>query len=188
MREEVHPGVPDTLRPVTGNSFITHPSQNRDEMVGLLTAVATGFVATALSFVIGMGLRLLTDRQIAHLLKTFTVTGGIAAYTTSVGTLSFFIIFLSPLWIGVVLGILYFFLHGPLARRGYLGRLEKWSLEIDEDDDELQAALVLLDAEDVNDVADISADAEDFQENLISAAGIEEHEVPGPEGVYASQE
>jgi hypothetical protein len=57
----------------------------------------------------------------------------------------------------------------PLISRGYFGNFKKWSLQLNADE-EFQAALLVLEDEEVKTLAKTSSDKEHFREQVIERA------------------
>lgn len=141
-------------------------------MVGVFTILGASFVAMLASVLIGQLLSLFTSSSIVQVLKTFAVSGGIGFYVTGGLTPAFFAILLSPIWFTIGFVALLMLIAIPLAVKGYLGNRYKWRWKL-EGDDEAKAALNLLTDDEINEVASISADVDDYKTNLIERAGIE---------------
>lgn len=143
-------------------------------MTGItLGVVGLAVVAFCASQVTGVIARYFVNSALVGLITVFTTTTAIAAHTTTVGSVAFTIVTLSPLLCGLILGILYACVRGPLVKYGYLGKPRQWRYEL-QDDDEFMAALKLTDEEDQQAAAEVSASAEDFKHHLVQQAGIED--------------
>lgn len=114
-----------------------------------LGVVVTGLVAVAMtSTLTGMALVILAPFIVATVLGVIT---------------------------GIVLSIFTLALVQPLQRRGYLGNINKWMYEL-QDDAVFQAARVVTPEQKVREVAQMSSDAQHFRNQLIKQA-----EFPDPE-------
>lgn len=142
----------------------------------LLGAMGYAFLGGVVAFTI---FSQFTDNQWALALAWAAPAVAVATVFTS-STVAFYVVALTPFIIGTTLNIFAGLVQvalSPLDRRGYRGNIRKWAYELDPSD-EFQAAMCLLDEEDINEVKKVSADADDFEQNIIEAAGLDDHELP----------
>lgn len=146
--------------------------------VALLGAMGYAFIA---SFACFIAAKTLVNAQPLNVAAQVLPAVAVAVVLTTTGTWQFWVVCFTPFIIGfgitLIQGLFNLTIATPLARRGYLGNFRKWAHET-EQTPEFQAAILLIDEERVREAANMSTDAEDFHDNIVRAAGLEDHEVP----------
>lgn len=152
-------------------------------MIAGISLATLGFIvlAFAASQILGGFVNQFTGSTGMALVTMVFTSYAVAAYAATPWTIPFILVLLAPFLVVLVVGIIASILYVPLAKRGYLGRLRQWTYELDTTNREFMAGLELLDEETVAEVAQVSVDARDFEENVIEAAGLDDHEPPGLE-------
>lgn len=137
-------------------------------------SVAACITAVIVNLVIGLKIQ----NPLIQIPSALGIGAGFAWYFSYTG-LAFAIVTLSPFWVIMTLAFIVGLIGLVLGKRGFLGNHAKWTLENRDGSDELNAALELLDKQEVKEISKVSADGEDFRENVIEAAGLDGHEKPG---------
>lgn len=140
------------------------------------------FLVWALAVIMmGVMKRISIQSSVSTFITTSTVFITSVILTQGTGILGFVIIFTSPVWVAMILAMLIKVTVGnlelALAKMGYLGTQKKWMYQLymeDERDREYEAAKTLLSSKKIKEIKEVSTSKQDFRDNVVEAAGIDE--------------
>lgn len=151
----------------------------------MLSAIPIVPVLIALfgSLVLSQGMRFLITEDRGKRGFAQLVFSAIVGFTMTNTPVGFLLVLFAPLWAALVLMVVVLvvmtLLGGlviqPLVRAGYLGNYRKWVNDL-RGDSEFQAALHLLDKEELVEIARMSADKDHFRNQVVEEANIPEQE------------
>lgn len=144
------------------------------------TILTVSLFAWFMSFITSNASRMLGGNKYVCAATTFATSGGVAYFMVS-GFWPILAVTLAPIWVTAVLIIVLSTVGGVfisiLAKRGYLGKQHQWMVKLmEEDDRQYEAAKTLMSKERMSELAEVSSDKEDFKENVIEAAGLNDIE------------
>lgn len=142
-----------------------------------MIASTTVLVYSAVSFLIAILVGMVTGPILNQYtpIAMFGASFGFAHYLVGTTTPALWIVGVAPIWVLMILFLVAGTLTGILGKRGYLGNKRKWEIN-HTFSNEARAAKMLLEPDEIDEIGNISADAEDYEENLIKAAGIDQRE------------
>lgn len=128
---------------------------------------------------------LLVQKLAGDYLIPATATTGIAVSYVFFGLVGpkFLAVALSWLWIPLVILAIWGPIKPHVAKRGYLGNRKKWEYHIEATATN-RAAYTLLTSEQLDEIADLSANKTDYENNVVRAAGLRGHEPPGVDEIF----
>lgn len=144
------------------------------------TVLTVSLFAWFVSLVVSNAVRILTKNEKIAGVSTFASSALVAHFMVS-GLWPIIAVALAPIWVTIVVILVVGTVGGAftsvLARRGYLGKQHQWMVELmEEDDRQYEAAKTLMSRERMSEIAEVSTDKEDFKENVIEAAGLNDIE------------
>lgn len=140
-----------------------------DIIVYSLMAGAAGGVANAIAARVAGG---------AGTAATTFLASGAIAYVTTTTAVAFIIVSTAPVWLVlpaiVIAGLSAGMVRESLAQRGFLGNKSQWIHQLSHRGDrEFEAALHVLNSEEVDEIANVSSDKKDFRENVVASVNME---------------